>query len=203
MKKAKVEANLRARYTPEDWDGFREMLEKSNIQDKDLILRVLSMYTDPEVREREIKNLASAFTQVADEVLPKLRRAKLLTSVNIIGKSDEEIVAIAENNPASLNQAELLYAATLTSDDAKKMKIYKSFSEIFPNDWRGPNNVGAVLANQQKYADAKSWFQKAGSLKNDEPVVKNNLGTVALFENNISQAGYFRGGLRTGQRSEL
>lgn len=193
MKKAKVEANLRTRYTPEDWDGFREMLEKSNIQDKDLILRVLSMYTDPEVREREIKNLASAFTQVADEVLPKLRRAKLLTSVNIIGKSDEEIVAIAENNPASLNQAELLYAATLTSDDAKKMKIYKSFSEIFPNDWRGPNNVGAVLANQQKYADAKSWFQKAGSLKNDEPVVKNNLGTVALFENNISQAEEYFG----------
>lgn len=193
MKKAQVEANLRTRYTPEDWEGFREMLEKSNIQDKDLILRVLSMYTDPEVREREIKNLSSAFTQVADEVLPKLRRAKLLTSVNIIGKSDEEIVAIAESNPSSLNQAELLYAATLTSDDDKKMKIYKAFTSIYPTDWRGPNNVGMVLASQLKYGEAKPWFEKAESLKRDEPVIKNNLGTIALFENDLARAEEFFG----------
>lgn len=193
MKKASVEANLRSRYTPEDWEGFREMLEKSDIQDKDLILRVLSMYTDPEVREREIKNLSSAFTQVADEVLPKLRRAKLLTSVNIIGKSDEEIVAIAESNPSSLNQAELLYAATLTGDPESKLKIYNAFAQIYPNDWRGPNNVGMVLARQMKYAEAKPWFQKAESLKNNEPVIKNNLGTIALYENDIVRAEEYFG----------
>jgi len=151
------------------------------------------MYTDPEVREREIKNLSSAFTQVADEVLPKLRRAKLLTSVNIIGKSDEEIVAIAESNPSSLNQAELLYAATLTSDDDKKMKIYKAFTSIYPTDWRGPNNVGMVLASQLKYGEAKPWFEKAESLKRDEPVIKNNLGTIALFENDLARAEEYFG----------
>ncbi len=193
MKKAKVEANLRTKYTPEDWEGFREMLEKSNIQDKDLILRVLSMYTDPEVREREIKNLSSAFTHVADEILPKLRRAKLLTSVNLIGKTDDEIVAIAESNPASLNPAELLYAATLTEDPAKKLNIYNAFSGVYPNDWRGPNNAGAILAQQMKYAEAKPYFEKATKLRSNEPIVRNNLGTIALFENDLARAEEYFG----------
>jgi len=193
MKKAKVEANLRTKYTPEDWEGFREMLEKSNIQDKDLILRVLSMYTDPEVREREIKNLSSAFTHVADEILPKLRRAKLLTSVNLIGKTDDEIVAIAEANPASLNPAELLYAATLTEDPAKKLNIYNAFSGVYPNDWRGPNNAGAILAQQMKYAEAKPYFEKATKLRSNEPIVRNNLGTIALFENDLARAEEYFG----------
>ncbi len=193
MKKAKVEANLRTKYTPEDWEGFREMLERSDIQDKDLILRVLSMYTDPEVREREIKNLSSAFTQVADEVLPKLRRAKLLTTVDIIGKTDDEIIAIAESNPGSLNPAELLYAATLTEDPAKKLKIYNAFSQVYPADWRGPNNAGTVLALQMKYADARPYFEKAEKLRANEPIIQNNLGTIALFENDLARAEEYFG----------
>ena len=202
MKKAKVEANLRTRYTPEDWEGFKEMLEKSDIQDKDLILRVLSMYTDPEVREREIKNLSSAFTQVADIVLPKLRRAKLLTSVNIIGKTDDEIIAIATSRPESLNQAELLHAASLTDDSDQKMKIYTSFSKIFPDDWRGPNNAGMVLASAMKYAEAKPYFEKAEKLKPEEPIIKNNLGTIAFFENDIRKAEeYF--GAASGSGNEV
>jgi Flp pilus assembly protein TadD len=193
LKKSEVINKLRTKYMPEDWEGFRQMMENSNIQDKDLILRVLTMYSDPEVREREIRNLSATFTQIAEEILPKLRRAKLLTSVNLIGKSDEEILAIAETNPESLNPAELLYAATLTADSDKKLKIYQSFSRIFPTDWRGPNNAGYVLAQQFKYAEAKPWFGKAQQLNKNEPIIKNNLGTVALFENNLKMAEEYFG----------
>jgi tetratricopeptide (TPR) repeat protein len=183
-----VDYNLRTRYTPEDWDGFKELVEKSNIQDKELILRVLSMYTDPEVREREIRNLSETFTALADDILPQLRRAKLLTSVELIGKTDEELMALAKSDPASLNPAELLYAATLFEDMNEQLSIYNSFIKVYPNDWRGPNNAGYVLANQMKYNEAKPLFEKAENLKNDDPVIKNNLGAIALYENKIADA---------------
>ncbi|WP_339736858.1 tetratricopeptide repeat protein [uncultured Sunxiuqinia sp.] len=188
LKKAEVEAELKTKFTPEDWEGFQEMMEKSNIQDKELILRVLSMYSDPEVREREIRNLSSAFTVVADEILPKLRRAKIAASVDLIGKTDEEIAALADSDPASLNPAELLYAATLTDDQNKKLAIYNSFIKVYPQDWRGPNNAGMVLAQQGKYGEAKPLFEKAEGLATDEPIIKNNLGAVALYEGDIEKA---------------
>ena len=188
LKKDKVEAALKTKFTPEDWDGFKEMMEKSSIQDKELILRVLSMYSDPEVREREIKNLSQAFTVVADEILPKLRRAKISASVDLIGKTDEEIAALAESNPASLNPAELLYAATLTTDKNKQLSIYNSCMKVYPKDWRGYNNAGMVLAQQMKFADAKPLFEKAEGLASSEPIIKNNLGAVALFEGDIKKA---------------
>ncbi|MGQ8338745.1 tetratricopeptide repeat protein [Sunxiuqinia sp. A32] len=188
LKKEEVEAELKTKFTPEDWDGFKELMEKSNIQDKELILRVLSMYSDPEVREREIKNLSEAFTTVADEILPKLRRAKLIADVDLIGKTDEEIAALADSDPASLNPAELLYAGTLTSDKNKQLAIYNSFMKVYPKDWRGYNNAGMVLAQQGKYADAKPLFEKAEGMNNDEPIIKNNLGAVALTEGDIEKA---------------
>jgi Flp pilus assembly protein TadD len=193
LKKDKVEAQLKTKFTPEDWEGFKEMMEKSNIQDKELILRVLSMYSDPEVREREIKNLSSAFTVVADEILPKLRRAKISASVDLIGKTDEEIVAAADSDPASLNPAELLYAATLTDDENKQLAIYNSFVKVYPSDWRGHNNAGMVLVQQKKYAEAKPMFEKAESLASNEPIIKNNLGAVALYEGDIAKAETFFG----------
>jgi Flp pilus assembly protein TadD len=193
ISETKILEKLRTKYMPEDWEGFKQLMEKSNIQDKDLILRVLAMYTDPNVREKQIRNLTETFTQIKDEILPKLRRAKLYTSVERIGKSDEELLALAESNPGSLNQAELLYAATLTVDPARQLKIYNSFSQIFPTDWRGPNNAGFVLAQQFKYSEAKPYFEKAEKLKSTEPIVKNNLGTVALAENNIGQAEEYFG----------
>lgn len=188
LKEAGVDVELKTKYTPEDWDGFKELMEKSNIQDKELILRVLSMYNDPEVREREIRNLSETFTEVADEILPQLRRAKLITSVDLIGKTDAELKAAAKADPASLNPAELLYAATLFTDMADQKEVYESFVKVYPNDWRGPNNVGYVLAKQHKYAEAKPYFVKAEKLKNDEPIIKNNLGAVALTEGDIAKA---------------
>ncbi len=188
LKEAGVDIELKTKYTPEDWDGFKEMMEKSNIQDKELILRVLSMYNDPEVREREIRNLSATFTEVAEEILPELRRAKLITSVDLIGKTDAELKAAAKADPASLNPAELLYAATLFEDMADQKEVYESFVKAYPSDWRGPNNVGYVLAKQMKYAEAKPHFEKAEKLKNDEPVIKNNLGAIALTEGDVEKA---------------
>jgi Flp pilus assembly protein TadD len=193
LKDKELLEKLRTKYMPEDWEGFKELMQKSKIQDKELILRVLDMYTNPEVREKQIRNLTEVFTQIKDEILPKLRRAKLYTSVELIGKSDEELLTLAESNPGSLNQAELLYAATLTDDPARKLKIYNSFCQVFPTDWRGPNNVGYVLAGQFKYSEARPYFEKAEKLKGSEPIVKNNLGTVALMENNLSQAEEYFG----------
>ncbi len=183
-----VDMSLRTRYTPEDWDGFKEKVEQSNIQDKELILRVLSMYNDPEVREREIRNLSETFTALADDILPQLRRAKLLTSVELIGKTDEELMSLAKSDPASLNPAELLYAATLFSSLEEQLDIYNSFIKVYPNDWRGPNNAGYIQVKQMNYTAAKPLFEKAETLRNNEPVVKNNLGAIALYENRIEDA---------------
>jgi Flp pilus assembly protein TadD len=183
-----VDMSLRTKYTPEDWEGFKEKVEQSNIQDKELILRVLSMYSDPEVREREIRNLSETFTALADEILPQLRRAKFLTSVELIGKTDEELMALAKSDPASLNPAELLYAATLFNSLEDQLGIYNSFIKVYPNDWRGPNNSGYVLVKQMNYTAAKPLFEKAESLRNNEPVIKNNLGAIALYENRVADA---------------
>ena len=193
LKKDEVEAEFKTKFTPEDWDGFKEMMGKSNIQDKELILRVLAMYTDPEVREREIKNLSSAFTAVASEILPQLRRSKFTTSIDLIGKTDEEIAALADSDPSKLNPAELLYAATLTKDLNKQLAIYNSFTKIYSNDWRGYNNAGMVLVKQQKYADAKSLFEKAEKLNNNEPIIKNNLGVCELKDGNLAKAETYFG----------
>lgn len=188
LKEAGVDVELKTKYTPEDWDGFKELMAKSNIQDKELILRVLSMYNDPEVREREIRNISAAFTDVAEEILPQLRRAKMTTSVDLIGKTDEELKAAAKADAASLNPAELLYAATLFEDLNEQLSVYNSFIKVYSNDWRGPNNAGYVMVNQMKYADAKPLFEKAEKLRNNEPIVKNNLGAIALNEGDISVA---------------
>ncbi len=188
LKEAGVNIELKTKYTPEDWDGFRELMEKSNIQDKELILRVLSMYNDPEVREREIKNLSSTFTAVAEEVLPQLRRAKMATTIDLIGRSDAELKELAKTNPATLNPAELLYAATLFEELDEQLSVYNSFIKIYPTDWRGSNNAGYILVKQGKYDEAKPLFEKAETQKNDEIVIKNNLGAVALREDETSKA---------------
>ncbi len=194
LKKDGININLKTKYTPEDWEGFKELLEQSNIQDKELILRVLSMYDDPQVREREIRNLSEAFTELADRILPKLRRAKLLTSVDLIGKTDAELKEVAKSNPSSLNPAELLYAATLFDDLNEQLSIYNSFIKVYPDDWRGPNNAGYVLVLQNKYDQAKPMFEKAEKLRNNEPIVKNNLAAIALYEGNNNEAETLLGG---------
>jgi len=188
LKKSKVETDLSAKYTPEDWEGFKELMEKSDIQDKELILRVLSMYSDPEVREREIRNLSGAFTDVAEEILPKLRRAKITASVDLIGKTDEEIAALADSDPSKLNQAELIYASSLTDDLNKQKAIHTSFTRIYSDDWRGYNNLGMVQIQLGDISAAESNLKKADRLDPRNPIIQNNLGAVALKNGDLNKA---------------
>lgn len=186
----------------EDWDGFKKAMEESNIQDKDLILRVLAMHSDPEVREREIKNIASAFATIADQILPKLRRSLFVVNAEKIGYSDEELINLAKSNPAQLNVEELLYAATLFDNAADQLAIYQTCKTQFPNDWRGFNDAGMILFQMGNIAEAKADFEKANSLSSNNPVVQNNLGAVALKNGDLKQAEvYF--GAATGAGNEV
>lgn len=188
LAKDKVKTELKEKYTPEDWEGFKALMEKSSIQDKELILRVLSMYSDPEVREREIRNLSSSFTAVASEILPKLRRSKITATSDLIGKTDAEIMALANGDPSKLNQAELLYAATLTNEPEKQKAIYTSFTKIYADDWRGYNNLGIILINEGEVDQAGVNFEKADKSDPKNPIIQNNLGCVELKRNNLSKA---------------
>lgn len=172
----------------EDWEGFKKAMEESNIRDKELILRVLAMHSDPEVREREIKNISSAYSVVADQILPKLRRSKFVVNADRIGKSDEQIRDLAKSNPSELNVEELLYAATLFDNNGDKLAVYEAAMKQFPNDWRGFNDAGMVLFEMGKVNEAKADFQKADQLSANNKTVKNNLGAVELKNGNVKDA---------------
>lgn len=173
--------------TPEDWDGFRKLMEESDIEDKDLILRVLSMYSDPVVREREIKNISAAYEEIAEKILPQLRRSVMTINVDVIGKSDSEITELAKTNPDLLNVEEILYAATLTDDLAAKAAIYEAAARVYPGCIRAHNNLGTVYLQMDKLAEAKASLEKAQDI-NDNAIVKANLGAVALAEGDIETA---------------
>ena len=191
LKKAKIDAPIDAKYTAQDWEGFQELVSKSNIQDKELILRVLSMYQDPAQREQEIKNISSVYKTLADEILPQLRRSRLTLNYEIIGKSDEEIAKLASSNPSELNVEELLYAATLTNDPAKQEAIYTQATKQFPNDYRAFNNLGKLAYQAGNVDKAESYFKKAASV-NATPEVNMNLGLVSLMKGDKTAAeAYF------------
>ncbi|WP_297329099.1 tetratricopeptide repeat protein [uncultured Bacteroides sp.] len=187
LKKAKIDASVDTRYTAEDWEGFQDLVSKSNIQDKELILRVLSMYSEPEQREQEIKNISSVYKTLADEVLPQLRRSRLTLNYEIIGKSDEEIASLADSDAKQLNIEELLYAATLTTDPAKQEAIYTKATQNFPNDFRAYNNLGKLAYQAGNLDKADSYFKKAASIK-DAPEANMNLGLIALTKGDKNAA---------------
>ena len=176
-----------AYYTAQDWEGFRTLVEKSDLPDKDLVLRVLSMYPDPESREREIKNISVVFKQLADNILPKLRRSRLIANVEIIGKSDAEIQEFIAKAPGHLSAEELLYAAELTNSTTEKMRIYQIANQIFKKDYRAYNNIGALYFAQGKIKDAEAWFNKAATLQDNE-VTKLNRGLIALYHGDKEKA---------------
>ena len=192
LKKAKVDAPIDSKYTAQDWEGFQELVSKSNIQDKELILRVLSMYQDPEQREQEIKNISSVYKTLADEILPQLRRSRLTLNYEIIGKSDDEIASLAASNPKELTLEELLYAATLTDDNGKKEVIYTKATELFPNDYRAFNNLGKLAYQAGNIDKAESYLKKAANIQ-AAPEVNMNLGLVALAKGDKNAAEAYLG----------
>ena len=187
LKKRKIDVPVDARYTAQDWEGFQSLVSKSNLQDKDLVLRVLSMYKDPEEREREIKNISTVFKSLADEILPQLRRSRLIANIEIIGKSDDEIASLAKSDAGSLNIEELLYAATLTNNENEKETIYTKASSIYPNDYRTWNNIGMQRFRSGDYTKAEEMFNKANSIKNNSEA-NINLGLLALLKGDKSKA---------------
>lgn len=182
LKKAKMTADVDANYTAQDWEGFQELVKASNIQDKDVILRVLSMYKDPEEREQQIKNMSSAFRELADGILPQLRRARMTVNYELIGRSDSQIEEQFKADATQLSVEELLYSATLTNDLAEKNARYAKAAEIY-NDARAYNNMATIAYAQGDYNKAKSLFEKANTSE-----AKANLGMIALQSGDVKTA---------------
>ncbi len=188
LKKGKINTQVDTKYTAQDWDGFQTLVSKSNIQDKDLILRVLSMYQDPEQRETEIKNISSVYKTLADEILPQLRRARLTANYDVIGRSDEEINEAFDKDAKVLSNEELLYAATLTSDNARKEAIYKKTTELYPSDARAYNNLGKMAYAAGDLAKAEGYFKQALSKNANSAEANTNLGLIELNKGNVANA---------------
>lgn len=189
FKKAKIKDAKAATVetTTEDWDGFQKAVQASDVEDKELILRVLSMYSDPEVREKEIKNLSKVYKVLAEKILPELRRAKLIANVDVVGLSDDTLKYMVENNAYdSLNVEEMLYAATLASDVNKKIEVYMKAGEKF-NCPRGYNNAAYLHLMNKDAAAAKAALDKIPA-DQKIPAVTNNRGCVALLEGNYDEA---------------
>lgn len=179
---------LTADFTPEDWEGFRRLVSESNIQDKDLILSVLSMYKDPEEREREIHNLSSVFEQLAEEILPQLRYSRITAKINVIGKSDDEIAQAYATKPQSLSVDEILYLASLTDQPERRAEIYSTAAEIYPTDYRTFNNLGMAQYQLGDFDAARASFAQASRLAPQSGEPQMNLGLVQLVDGKYDDA---------------
>ena len=191
VKNAKLESDVTGSYTAEDWDGFQKLVAASNIQDKDVILRVLSMYQDPEEREQQIRNMSAGFRELADGILPELRRSRLIINYELIGRSDQQIKDQYAADATQLSVDEMLYAATLESSVDAKESIYKKTTQVYPNDYRAYNNLATIAFEKGNYDAAKNYLAQAQSKNSNAPEVNANLGLLALKNGNISEAeGY-------------
>ena len=181
-------ANVDAKYTAQDWEGFQELVQASNIQDKDVILRVLSMYKDPEEREQQIKNMSAGFRELADGILPQLRRSRMTINYEVIGRDDSQIMEQYKEDPKELSLEELLYAASLTDNATEQENIYKTAAELHPNDCRAFNNIAAIEYAKGNYAEAKNYLQKAQAVNPNNGETNANLGLLALQAGDVKAA---------------
>ena len=188
LKNTKVSTDIDARYTAQDWDGFQKLVAASNLQDKDVILRVLSMYQDPQEREQQIRNMSAGFRELANGILPELRRSRLIINYETIGRSDDQIKEQYTADPTKLSADELLYAAALEDNADKKESIYKKTAEIYPNDNRAFNNVAALEFAKGNNDAAKEYLAKAVNAKSDAAEANANKGLIALLEGNTAEA---------------
>ena len=188
LKQTKVNADIDAHYTAQDWDGFQKLVAASDLQDKEVILRVLSMYEDPQEREQQIRNMSAGFRELADGILPELRRSRLIINYETIGRSDEQIKAQYSEDASKLSADELLYSATLDEPVAKQEEIYKKTAETYPNDYRAYNNLAALALAKGDTAKAREYAQKAASLGANTPEAQANLGLLSLIDGNVQDA---------------
>ena len=188
LKKIRMNAPVDAKYTAEDWDGFQQLVQASDIQDKDVILRVLSMYKDPQEREQQIRNISQAFRELADGILPQLRRSRLTINYETIGRSDEQILQQIASDPAQLNIEELLYGAALKNNADEAEKVYQTATKIYPNDARAYNNIAAIAYAKGNYDLAQEYIKKAQAVNGSLPEASANLGLLALRNGDIATA---------------
>ena len=188
LKEIEMDSHIEAKYTAQDWEGFQELVKASNIQDKEVILRVLSMYKDPEEREKQIKNMSEGFQELADGILPELRRARLTINYEVIGRDDEQIQNLLKTDAKQLSVEELLYAAILTEDKKEQMDIYQTTTKIYPKDARAYNNIATLEFANGNYSAAKQYAQKALSLNSNCKEANANLGLIALANGDLNTA---------------
>lgn len=189
LKKAKLTTNVDSKYTAEDWEGFKELVSQSNLQDKELILSVLSMYSDPEQREQEIKNVSAVYSDLADAILPELRRARMTINYDVIGRSDEEIVNTFASSPEKLNAEELMYAGNILADnDADKAKYYNQIIKQYPNDARPYNNLAEIAMRNGDTEAAEKYLRQALSINPKSAEANANLGLLSLQDGDLQNA---------------
>lgn len=188
LKEIEMDSHIEAKYTAQDWEGFQELVKASNIQDKEVILRVLSMYKDPEEREKQIKNMSEGFQELADGILPELRRARLTINYEVIGRDDEQIQNLLKTDAKQLSVEELLYAAILTEDKKEQMDIYQTTTKIYPKDARAYNNIATLEFANGNYSAAKQYAQKALNLNSNCKEANANLGLIALANGDLNTA---------------
>ena len=189
LKQTKLaDAGVDAHYTAQDWDGFQKLVQASNIQDKDVILRVLSMYNDPEQREQQIRNMSEGFRQLATGILPELRRSRLIVNYETIGRSDADIQSLYESKPTELTNDEMLYAATLETSAARQEAIYKKAAEYYDKDYRAYNNLAVLAMAEGDNAAAREYLNKALRIAPDAPEAIANRGLLSLMNGNVQEA---------------
>ena len=200
MKQANMEADVEANYTAQDWEGFQQLVQASDIQDKDVILRVLSMYKDPQEREQQIKNMSHGFQELADGILPELRRARLTINYETLGRDDEAIFNQIKNDPSKLSVEELIYAASIAETPAEQEAILKTTTRLYPKEARAYNNLAALAYSKGDYEEAQRYLTQAAGTGATCAETKANLGLLALqrgdvkaAENYLGQAGNAQG----------
>lgn len=192
LKQNQLSTNVDTKYTAEDWEGFQALVSQSNLQDKEIILRVLSMYQDPEQREREIRNVAVVYKELADAVLPELRRARMVINYDVIGRSDDAIMELVNGDASKLSIEELIYAANiLSTNDAQKESILKKVVSLFPNDYRAYNNLGELAMRRGDNETAQSYLRQALSINSNAAEPNVNLGMLAIQNGNFQDAETF------------
>ena len=189
LKKINMDADVDTKYTAEDWEGFQELISKSNLQDKDVILRVLSMYQDPEEREQQIRNMSSVFTEIADGILPELRRARLIVNYEVIGRSDEQIIEQYGLDASKLSVEELLYGGNMLMENATSRKQwYETTIKHYPYDCRAYKNLAQLAIMEGNTTAAQNWLQKAKSVNSKAPETNANMAILALKHGDTDKA---------------
>ena len=189
LKKIQMKADVDTKFTAEDWDGFQELISKSNLQDKEIILRVLSMYKDPEEREQQIRNMSEVFTDIKESILPELRRARLIVNYEIIGRSDDQILDQYKQDPSKLSVEELVYGANkLVTDEETRRQWNETIARQYPSDYRALNNMAQIAITNGQAELAQSYLKQAASINRNAAEVNTNMALLALKDGDVAAA---------------